>query len=74
MLSEEYIWLDELKGNGYRYIIMPTRKTKTFYATKAEMKKNGEFRSNASFDEFNLSVKEKWLPALDRGVFINLQA
>lgn len=73
MLSERTSWVDELRDAGYKYIIMPTRKSRTFYATKAEQKKNGEFRLTASFDEFNLNKNEDWVgDKTSRGVFIRL--
>lgn len=55
---------------GYKYMIMPTRKKKTFYATKAVMKKDGSFRGNANFDEYVLEDSETW--PFDKGVYIKL--
>ena len=73
MLSEKTNWVNELKDAGYQYIIMPTRKSRTFYATKANQTKNGEFRMNASFDEYYLGKEEEWVgDKSSRGVFIRL--
>lgn len=65
-------YLQTLKKQGYTYIIMPTRKRKTFYATKASQKKDGTFREASNFDEYVLTDAEIW--PFDKGCYINLQA
>ena len=74
MFSREYNWIEDLKDNGYKYIIMPKRRSRSFFATKADQTKTGTFRSNSVFDEFILNENEQWIPGDSKNVYINLNA
>lgn len=65
-------WINELKQKGYKYLVMPKRNKKSFFATKAVQKKDGSFKDTANFDEYQLDKDEEW--PFDKNVFINLQA
>lgn len=73
-LKEEFKWINELKDQGYQYMIMKPRSKSVVYATKCDQLKNGSFRANSLFDEFQLDKEnESWIPGHDtRGVFIRL--
>lgn len=70
--AEPVKYIQALKNQGYTYLIMPARKRKVFYATKASQKKDGTFRDNSRFDKYTLTETEVW--PFDKGCFINLQA
>ena len=63
-------YINELIEKGYKYLIMPTRNKKTFFATKAVQKKDGTFKDSANFDEYQLTKDEMW--PFDKNVYINL--
>jgi len=68
-----YSWLNDLVDSGYKYIIMPKRNSRSFYATKASQKKDGSFRDNSNFDLYTLEDGEEWIPGVDaKGLFISL--
>ena len=72
-VASEFSWLKDLKDDGYQYIIMPKKNKKTFFATKANQKKDGTFRNDAKFIEVLLNKEDKWLPGDDsKNVFIRL--
>lgn len=72
--KEEFNWINDLKNEGYKYMIMPKGKSKKFYATKSDDRmKNGKFYAAAEFDEFALNKGESWIPGKDsKNVYIKL--
>lgn len=72
--KNEFNWIKELKKDGYKFMIMPKRMQKTFFATKElKRKKNGDFYSTAKFDEFKLENNNLWIPGSDaKGLYIAL--
>lgn len=58
MKKSKTSWINELKEKGYTYMI--SLDGKSVYATKTKMLKNGEFRANSNFDEFELINNEDW--------------
>lgn len=68
-----YSWINELIDKGYKYIIMPKKNSRSFWATKSNQTKDGSFRVNSSFDMYNLLDGEEWIPGDDtKGLYIKL--
>lgn len=71
--EQRFGWLKSLYDDGYRYIMMPKKNKKEFWATKANQKKDGTFRDASNFDSFRLNSTEDWIPGDDsKNVFIYL--
>ena len=53
-------WVDELKENGYKYILKLAADDNEIYATKANMKKDGSFPDKSNWDVFEFLEGETW--------------
>lgn len=74
MFKQEFEWINSLKNEGYKYMIMPKGKSKLFYATKSDKRmQNGKFYANEEFDEYKLEKGESWIPGKEsKGCYIRL--
>ena len=65
---------NDLRENGYKYIVIPKRNKTRLWATKAKIKKDGTFRDSALFEEFrcNSQIEKEALKILPKDVVITL--
>ena len=50
-------WINSFKEKGYKYIMYFNNEV---YATKANMKKDGDFPDNSKWDVYSLEDGESW--------------
>ncbi len=53
-------FVNDLKEKGYLWIIMPKRNRKRFFATKADIGPDGQFKDDDVFDEYSLEKNDTW--------------
>lgn len=53
-------FVQDLKEKGYLWIIMPKRNRKRFFATKADIGPDGQFKDDDVFDEYSLEKNDTW--------------